>query len=221
MALPPKPTYKEWPVNDEAMERLADEALGIVEPLEPTDGLVRNGSDEFAGFDDTLADVRHRSRKLADLPSIHNVLSARRRRTFLMVLSQTGNVTAASAQAGLSPGIFYGIRKANPEFAEQWRFALDTAADLLEMEALRRGVHGVEKAVWHKGMQCGTETVYSDGLLTTLLKGAKPEKYRDRVEATVEAKGGVLVVPAAAGSTADWESGATASQAKYREATQE
>lgn len=36
--------------------------------------------------------------------------------------------------------------------------------------AIDRAVHGVEKAVYFKGEVVGYETVYSDGLLTTLLK---------------------------------------------------
>lgn len=47
----------------------------------------------------------------------------------------------------------------------------------LQSEAIRRAVHGVDKGVYFKGERVDTETVYSDGLLQTLLKGRLPETY--------------------------------------------
>src|SRR5215468_7479743 len=53
-------------------------------------------------------------------------------------------------------------------------------AEILEDEAIRRAVEGVPKGVHYQGQECGTETVYSDGILMFLLRGANPEKYRER-----------------------------------------
>jgi hypothetical protein len=47
----------------------------------------------------------------------------------------------------------------------------------LQSEAIRRAVHGVEKGVYFKGERVDTEIQYSDGLLTTLLKGRLPETF--------------------------------------------
>ncbi len=57
------------------------------------------------------------------------------------------------------------------------------AADVLEAEAHRRAVEGVEEAVgWYKGEAGGTVRKYSDVLLIFLLKSLQPERYRERVD---------------------------------------
>ena len=57
--------------------------------------------------------------------------------------------------------------------------AMDT---VLEPEAIRRTVEGVEKPVYHQGRQVGTVREYSDTLLIFLLKGWKSERYTERRE---------------------------------------
>jgi hypothetical protein len=57
------------------------------------------------------------------------------------------------------------------------------AADALEAEAIRRAFEGQEEPTgWYKGQPGGYVRRYSDTLLIFLLKGAKPEKYADRME---------------------------------------
>ena len=61
--------------------------------------------------------------------------------------------------------------------------AQEVAADLLESEAFKRAAFGVRKpAGWYKGKPGGYVREYSDILAIFLLKGLRPEKYRDRVE---------------------------------------
>ena len=45
-------------------------------------------------------------------------------------------------------------------------------------------MEGTEKGVWHQGSLVGTERVYSDALLTLLLKGRRKKVYADRTELT-------------------------------------
>lgn len=53
----------------------------------------------------------------------------------------------------------------------------------LEAEAVRRASEGTLKPTgWHKGEPSGYIREYSDILLIFLLKGAKPEKYAERVQ---------------------------------------
>ncbi len=52
---------------------------------------------------------------------------------------------------------------------------------MLEAEARRRAVEGVRKPVYCRGEIVGTVKEYSDTLLIFLMKGARPEKYRDNV----------------------------------------
>lgn len=44
----------------------------------------------------------------------------------------------------------------------------------LESEAIRRGVEGVQKAVWFKGQKVGEETQYSDTLLVKVMEARVP-----------------------------------------------
>ena len=55
------------------------------------------------------------------------------------------------------------------------------AADLLEEEAFRRAVEGDLQVVYYKGEEVGRRRVYSDQLLSLLLKGKKPQ-YRENTE---------------------------------------
>lgn len=70
-----------------------------------------------------------------------------------------------------------------PEFAKAWDEAKILGLDKLEDELLRRAHDGVEKPVFYKGRKLKhTIREYSDTLGIFLLKGGKPEKYRERVE---------------------------------------
>jgi hypothetical protein len=65
--------------------------------------------------------------------------------------------------------------------------------DQLEEEARRRAVDGVLKPVFQRGRQVGRIREYSDVLLVTLLKGKRPDTYRERFEHT--GKGGHALFP--------------------------
>lgn len=75
-------------------------------------------------------------------------------------------------------------------FANQWRRDdKDVDAKLTEAErvgtqglvsaAIQRAVHGVQKGIYFKGVRVDEETIYSDGLLQTLLKAKVPEFAKD------------------------------------------
>jgi hypothetical protein len=53
---------------------------------------------------------------------------------------------------------------------------------VLEDEAIRRAKEGVTKGIYFQGDRVAVERVYSDGLMMFLLRGAAPEKYRERTE---------------------------------------
>lgn len=77
-----------------------------------------------------------------------------------------------------------------------WDNSLERYRDDLETEAHRRAFKGTEEGVWYKGKLVGTETKYSDRLMEVLLRGERPEKFRDNVKLNADITGGVLVVPA-------------------------
>ena len=102
---------------------------------------------------------------------------------FLAVLGETGNVRRAAAAVRRSPTTCYARRKLDPAFADAWDATLQAAMDtVLEPEAIRRAVQGVERPVWHQGQQIGTVREYSDTLLIFLMKGWNPDRYKDRRE---------------------------------------
>jgi hypothetical protein len=63
------------------------------------------------------------------------------------------------------------------------REAEEATADKIEREAYRRAVLGVEKPTgWYQGKPGGVIREYSDTMAIFLLKGLRPEKYKERLE---------------------------------------
>ena len=108
-----------------------------------------------------------------------------KRAAVLAALAETGNGAKACASAEIGRTAFYEWVK-EPDFAKAADDAMEQASDKLESEARRRAHDGVDEPVWFQGMQCGTVRKYSDTLLIFLLKGAKPDKYRERTSVVVE-----------------------------------
>lgn len=118
---------------------------------------------------------------------------------FLDELSRNGNVTISAELCNLERTRLYELRQQDPTFAVAWQDALDMAAEHLEAEARRRAVEGVlQKKFTTKGdpvidPETGEqylERAYSDTLLIFLLKGANPEKYRERSSTELTGPGG-------------------------------
>lgn len=102
---------------------------------------------------------------------------------FLLALADTGNVTKSCKMADTSKDSIYKRRHKNDEFAAAWDRAVSVAADQLEEEAWRRACEGYDVPLHHQGRLTGDEMKkYSDILLIFLLKGNKPEKFKDRVD---------------------------------------
>ena len=100
----------------------------------------------------------------------------------LAALAETGNITAAALLAKIDRTTHYAWLAKDPEYAEAVPVAFEMAADKLEEEARRRAVTGVKEPVFYQGDECGTVRKYSDTLLIFLMKGANPEKYRERFD---------------------------------------
>lgn len=99
---------------------------------------------------------------------------------FFKVLAETCNITRAAKSIGFSREYMHQVRLKDPEFAQRWEEAVDSATDTLEAEARRRALEGYERPVFFQGKQVGAETLYSDALMVTLLKAHRPEKFRDK-----------------------------------------
>lgn len=126
-------------------------------------------------------------------------------RGFLASLAEQGNVRLACEAARIERSTAYRLRESDEDFGSAWDTALDQAADLLEEEARRRAYDGVRRYKFDRGkpimvpvvggdglvvkddkgeleMVPYVEHEYSDTLLIFLLKGIRPEKYRERGE---------------------------------------
>ena len=116
------------------------------------------------------------------MAALHRV-TPKKKAQFLDALALTGNVRQAAKAVGFSANRFYVHRRQDPTFAQAWEETMEQAMDtVLEPEAIRRTVEGVEKPVYHQGRQVGTVREYSDTLLIFLLKGWKSERYTERRE---------------------------------------
>jgi len=121
------------------------------------------------------------------------------KRAFLAALAETGIVTRAAEAAGITTKTVYSLREVDDAFAEEWRLARESAADRMEAEALRRAVDGVDEPVFGSGgvglgsVKVGTIRRYSDTLLIFLLKGIRPDKYRERRELSGKLDGSLEV----------------------------
>jgi hypothetical protein len=82
-------------------------------------------------------------------------------KAFLAALEQTGSVTQAAETAKIGRCAVYDHKRRDPVFAALWEQALDAGADALEDEARKRAFAG------------------SDVLLMFMLKGIRPQKWRE------------------------------------------
>lgn len=103
--------------------------------------------------------------------------------SFLVELAEFGNVREACRRAKLTRSKLYQWRENDEAFAKRWDEAYALGVAGLEDEARRRAAEGVDKPVFQQGEQVGKVREYSDGLLMFLLKGAKPDVYKERVSA--------------------------------------
>lgn len=109
---------------------------------------------------------------------------------FLEQFRLCGNISQSCRAVGLTNRTeVYKWQERDDDFAGAYRQAELEAVELLEQEARRRAVEGTtrESGVYHQGQLVATEveTRYSDTLLIFLLKGLKPEKYRERLDLNV------------------------------------
>lgn len=123
-------------------------------------------------------------------PKLRSKLREQKLAVFIKLLAECGNVSRAVQGAGMSNAdrvSLYRIRRQDAEFAEAWDEAAAMGVMALEDEMRRRAFEGVEEPVIYKGKIAKDENgvplvmrKYSDNLLMFALKGAKPDKYRDK-----------------------------------------
>lgn len=70
---------------------------------------------------------------------------------FLQALASGCTVSEAAQAAGITSSTAYNLRRNDADFAEAWRVALEDSTDVLEREARRRAIDGVEEPVVYQG----------------------------------------------------------------------
>lgn len=96
---------------------------------------------------------------------------------FLDQIAVGQSVRAAAAAIGIKPSLPYNWRKQDETFAAAWSAAEEAGTDIIEEEAFRRAVTGVEKPVYRGGEIVGHVADYSDAMLMFLLKSRRPDRY--------------------------------------------
>jgi hypothetical protein len=120
-----------------------------------------------------------------------------KKRAFLAAYAETANITRAAVAAGVTRTAHYEWMRMDEDYEAAFTAAKEQAGDFLEAVAVQRATEGVEKPVTIAGQR---EVIreYSDTLLIFLLKGAKPDKYRERWSGQLSNPDGSPLIPLAA-----------------------
>jgi hypothetical protein len=116
--------------------------------------------------------------------------TAQRQAAFLAAYRDCGTVRRACEAASVGRRTHYNWLEDSDEYTRSFEDAKRDAGELLEQEARRRAVEGTIRFKFHKGEpiidprtgQPYMELDYSDSLLQFLLKGAMPNKYKERLD---------------------------------------
>ncbi len=115
----------------------------------------------------------------AAVAALPNGIRHPKKRAFLAAFAECGNISEAAKIAEINRMSHYHWLETDERYAVVFDQATEIACDHLEAEARRRAVEGVNEPVFYHGEVCGTVRKYSDTLLIFLLKGARPDKFRD------------------------------------------
>jgi Homeodomain-like domain len=105
--------------------------------------------------------------------------TARRKALALDLLSQGHTLAHVREVLGINRVTVFRWRKDDPSFAQAYSDAMESGTDVIEQEAQRRAVDGYDRPVFQGGKQVGVVRVYSDMLAALLLRGRRPEVYRE------------------------------------------
>jgi len=104
------------------------------------------------------------------------------KQVFCRSYARHGIISDGTVAAGITYRTYHKWRKDDELFNEDCKTAEAMANDLMEREARRRAIDGFERPIIYQGEVTGEYTDFSDALLTTLMKGNKPEKYKERTQ---------------------------------------
>ena len=107
--------------------------------------------------------------------------SPRRQRQddFLAAYANAGVIAYAAQVTGIDRTTHHVWLREDPTYRSRFEAAQYDAADKLKFDACCRALQGDEVPVFHQGKQVGVRREYSDKLLMSLLRTARPEKFGD------------------------------------------
>lgn len=113
---------------------------------------------------------------------------------FLAAVRKYGSIIRSCEILDIPRSYHYDHWMLDESYQSEFKKAMADAVDAMEAEARRRAMEGEEKTVYNKqGDVIDTIHEKSDTLLIFLLKGAKPDKYRERFELPAVPLGGNIV----------------------------
>lgn len=112
---------------------------------------------------------------------------------FLEGVCRTNNVTQVCAEMNVSRMMIYAMKAQDPVFRQRLSDAQTIGIDSWEDAAARRAFDGVDRKVFHQGVQIDTVKDYSDSIAIAMLRGAKPERYATRTDNTTVIGGSIGV----------------------------
>ncbi len=105
-----------------------------------------------------------------------------KKKAFLDELTRNGGrVPAAAKKAGIDRTTPHIWAKRDAKFRAQMMEAIELSTDVLEQEAIRRAMGAKRKLFDEDGRPVTDRVGGSDTLLIFLLKGRKPEVYREKL----------------------------------------
>lgn len=113
---------------------------------------------------------------------------------YFTALRESGLEATSAKQVGVTLTAVRREYELDESFREQCFEAKELMADKLEKEAQRRALEGTTKGIYYQGSHVADETVFSDALLTHLLKGRRPEVFGDKRHLTGDLGGAIQVV---------------------------
>lgn len=130
------------------------------------------------------------------------------RQKFLEVYSKIGNLTLAAKAAKVNRNTHY-LWLADPEYRHAFEQAHEEAVDLLVEEARRRAHEGWDEPIVYQGSFCYPSPKkggkpsnkplsirkFDSTLLMFLIKGARPEIYRDTWKGEIKHSGAISAGP--------------------------
>lgn len=131
------------------------------------------------------------------LPAQADVALYRKRRKQLRFIkayiANGGMIGDACKTSRMSHSVYLGWKTKDPVFAAAMEKANMLTIDILEAEAIRRGVHGYDEPVFYQGNIVGNIRKYDSNLIIFRLKKLDPS-YRDSHQTNIGVAGNTIKI---------------------------